>query len=153
MTVVRRAVTLVAALVILLTGVAGCGADPDGDDEGDEQVQVEATEAALEALAEELTARPGIAEAEATYDRSTGLPIPSQLYVVAVVDTEDPEQVRRTVEDVARATWESDVPTIATLIVEAVSADDRLAADTADVFSALSVDRAELTERFGPRGG
>jgi hypothetical protein len=152
MIVVRRAVPLVAVLALLLTAVTGCGADPE-DDEGDEQMQVEATEAALTALEEELAARPGIAQVEATYDRSTGVPIPSQLYVVAVVEDGDEEGARETVEEVARATWESDVPSIARLIVEVLSADEQLVADTSDVFGSLSVPRTELTERFGSRDG
>jgi hypothetical protein len=153
MTVVRRA-ALVAALVLLFAGAVGCSSTSEGDDDqGDEQMQVEATEAALAALAEELGERPGIERAEATYDRSTGVALPSQLYVVAEVADEDPQEARRIVEEVTRATWDSAVPSISTLIVEVVTADDQLSVTTADVYGSLSLDRTELTERFGPRDG
>jgi hypothetical protein len=142
---------LVSLLLLCALALAGCGA---GDrPQEDTEVDVQATEAALTALERELAGRDGILGATATYDRSTGVALPSQLYVVAEVPGADPDAARRTVEEVTRATWDSGVPSISTLIVEVVDANDTLQVSTADVYGELSLDREQLTELFGPREG
>jgi hypothetical protein len=148
MSALTRVTLLLVALV--LAGAAGCASTPE-DEQGGQQMSVEATEAALRALEEELGGWPSIERAEADYDRTTGIALPSQLAVVAEVTDDDPEAARRTVEEITRATWESDVPSISTLIVEVTTADDQLEVSTRDVYGALSLSRTELAERFGPR--
>lgn len=147
---VHRAASRLTVLVVSLSMMVGCSLSTGGN-RGDAQAQIEATEGALRALEAELATRPGIEQVDAVYDETTGIPIPSQLRIVAVVSEDHAAEARATVEEVTRATWESDVPSIATVVVTVVNADGQRKADTRDVFSQVSVGRPELTERFGPR--
>jgi len=114
---------------------------------------VEATEAALEALSEELASRDGVERVSAEIARSTGMPLPSQLLVFAEVEHTDTDAALALVEEIAEATWRSDVPSISTLVIDVASVDGSMLVGSGDVYGRISLSRVFLEERFGPRDG
>ena len=129
-------------MVVTVLLLAACGG-PERD--------VESTEVALSQLEQDLLDRYALDRASASYDRSTGVALPSLISVQVTATTDDEAAITELIRWIARDAWTSDIPEISRLTVRIRPQGAGARYDTGAVFGTLTVPAASLEDEFGPR--